>query len=146
MNITIIDTPFKLTLYGKSKTHEPAKSYGNELIALLNVVWATVKSHGIPTTGINHVVYGDQDEVFAGVILAQPSEFTSELSTQEFVLKRYAYYKYIGPYSGLPQANIEIRKEIEQRGLKIKAPMIEIYGHWTDDESKLETELLYAIE
>jgi hypothetical protein len=31
-------------------------------------------------------------------------------------------------------------------GLKATLPYIEIYGHWTDDDSKLETELLVAVE
>jgi hypothetical protein len=33
-----------------------------------------------------------------------------------------------------------------KRGLKPAPPHVEIYGHWTDDESKLETEIVYGME
>ncbi len=146
MQIKIVDTPLELKLSGVAKTHDPAKSYGEELIELLDVVWGSVKIRNIPTTGINHAVYGDQDEVFAGVVITAPGELPDTLSTREFVLKRYAYYKYIGPYTGLPRVNKEMQEEIDRQGLVRKAPMIEIYGHATEDPSKPETELLYGLE
>ncbi len=31
-------------------------------------------------------------------------------------------------------------------GLVRKAPLIEVYGHWTEDPAKLETELIYALK
>ncbi len=146
MNIKIIDTPLELTLNGVAKTHDPAKSYGTELIELLDVVWGSVKSSNIPTTGINHAVYGENGEIFAGVVVTAPGELPDRLSSRKFVLKRYAYYKYIGPYTGLPQANKEMQAEIDRQGLIRKASMIEIYGHATADPSKSETELLYALD
>ncbi|MBE0696729.1 MAG: hypothetical protein IH586_07385 [Anaerolineaceae bacterium] len=72
MEIKIVESQLELKLSGVAKTHDPAKSYGDELIELLNVVWDCVKSRGIPTTGINHVVYGDQGEIFAGVVITIP--------------------------------------------------------------------------
>ncbi len=146
MNIKIVDSPLELTLSGVAKTHLPARSYGQELIELLDVVWRSVKSRNIPTTGINHAVYGDHGEIFAGVVITAPVELPAGLSKREFVLKRYAYYKYIGPYSGLPQVNKEMQAEIERRGLVRKAPVIEIYGHATEDPQKSEAELLYTLE
>jgi effector-binding domain-containing protein len=146
MDIKIVDSPLELKLSGVAKTHDPAKNYGDELIELLNVVWESVKRRGIPTTGINHVVYGDQGEVFAGVVITTPGEPQEGLSVREIALKRYAYYKHIGPYTGLPQANKEMAQEIDRLGLVRKAPLIEIYGHWNEDPAKLETELIYALE
>jgi hypothetical protein len=145
MDIKIVDSSLDLQLCGVSKTHDPAKKYGDEMIELLNVVWASVKGHSIPTTGINHAVYGDGGEIFAGVVTTIPWVPLDGLSTREIVLKRYAYYKHIGAYAGLPQAHQEMRKEIERLGLVRKAPLIEIYGHWTEDSAKLETDLIYAL-
>ncbi len=146
MDIKIVDSPLELTLDGVAKTHDPAKSYGEELIELLDVVWENVKSRNIPTTGINHAVYGENDEVFAGVVITAPGGLPGRLSRRKFVLKRYAYYKYIGPYTGLPQVNREMQEDIDRQGLSRKAPMIEIYGHAMEDPSKSETELLYALD
>jgi effector-binding domain-containing protein len=145
MNIKIVDSPLELKLSGVAKTHDPAKSYGDELIELLDVVWKSVKSRSIPTTGINHVVYGDQGEVFAGVVITASGVMPDELEAREIVVKRYAYYKYVGSYSGLPGAHKEMVGEIDRLGLVRKAPLIEIYGHWTEDPEKLETELIYAL-
>jgi effector-binding domain-containing protein len=145
MNIKIVESPLELKLSGVAKTHDAAKSYGDELIELLDVVWKSVKSRGIPTTGINHVIYGDQGEIFAGVVITVTRVIPEGLSLREIVVKRYAYYKYVGPYAGLPNAHKEMAEEIERLGLVRKAPQIEIYGHWTEDPAKLETELIYAL-
>jgi hypothetical protein len=145
MNIKIVDAPLELNLSGVAKTHDPLKSYGDDLIELLDVVWKSVKSRAIPTTGINHVVYGDQDEVFAGVVILPPGEMPDGLEARHIVLKRYAYYKYIGSYAGLPQAHKAMAEEIDRLGLVRTTPQIEIYGHWTEDPAKLETELIYTL-
>jgi len=39
-----------------------------------------------------------------------------------------------------------MRNELTGRGLVITGPYIEIYGHWTSDEAKLETELIMALK
>jgi hypothetical protein len=36
--------------------------------------------------------------------------------------------------------------ELEQQGYETTLPYIEIYRHWTADESKLETELLMRLK
>ena len=35
--------------------------------------------------------------------------------------------------------------ELKKKGFEIVLPYIEIYGHWTTDETKLETELLMCL-
>jgi effector-binding domain-containing protein len=144
MKIKIVDTTLELKLCGVAKIHDQAKSYGDELVELLNVVWESVKSRGIPTTGINYAVYGDQGEVFAGVVMRMPEIMPDGLSARVILLERHAYFKYVGPYEGLPRAHKEMREEFERLGLTRKSPLIEVYGHWTEDPAKLETELIYA--
>jgi len=36
--------------------------------------------------------------------------------------------------------------ELKKSGYEIIDPYIEIYGHWTNDEAKLETELLMGLK
>jgi len=36
--------------------------------------------------------------------------------------------------------------ELTKRGMEITLPYIEIYGHWTNDETKLETELIMCLK
>ena len=145
MQIQIIDSPLTLHLTGLSKTHDPAISYGEDLIGLLNVVWETVKSRGIPTTGINHFVYDEHGEIFAGVEITAPEAALSGFVSREIELERYVYYKHVGPYSALPDTHGQIVAEIRARSLVSAYPVIEIYGHWNEDPAKLETEIIYPI-
>ena len=145
MQIQIIDTPLTLHLTGLSKKHDPAKSYGEDLIGLLNVVWEKIKSRGVPNTGINHFVYDKNDVIFAGIIVTDPNVSLDGLESREIVLQRYASYTYVGPYSALPDVNAQVKAEIHARSLVTAWPMIEIYGHWNEDPAKLETELIYPL-
>jgi hypothetical protein len=36
-------------------------------------------------------------------------------------------------------------EELKSKGYETVVPYIEIYGHWTSDETKLETELLMSL-
>lgn len=146
MKIEIIDSPWVLTLTGAEKIHDPDKNVGDELIELLNKVWEAVKSRGLPNTGINYAVYGSQGEIFAGVVITAGAEPPQGLITHQVVLERRVVARYIGPYGGIPQAYQEMEEEIQRRGLVRRSPSIEIYGHWTEDPSKLETDLVWALE
>ena len=39
-----------------------------------------------------------------------------------------------------------MRREIENQGLETILPYIEVYGHWNNDETKLETELFTCLK
>lgn len=45
----------------------------------------------------------------------------------------------------IKQAGEAMRDELKERGLEVISPYIEIYGHWTADETRLETELLMGL-
>ena len=68
------------------------------------------------------------------------------LQLKKIFINKYAYYKHIGPYSQLKQAGQKMREELQNSNLETCLPYIEIYGHWTNDESKLETELLMCVK
>jgi effector-binding domain-containing protein len=68
------------------------------------------------------------------------------LSKKTISLTKYAYYKHVGPYHLIKQAGQNINAELKQKGFETTLPYIEIYGHWTNDETKLETELLMCLK
>jgi hypothetical protein len=39
-----------------------------------------------------------------------------------------------------------MRDELKIRGFDTCLPYVEIYGHWTNDETRLETELLISLK
>jgi hypothetical protein len=146
-------TPLEYTISGHSLRHDPAKRFGEEILALLGRVWPVIKAAGIPNDGINRVVYEGDCTVFAGVVLggggegggAETMPGVAGLERKTVRLARYAVWKHIGPYHLLPATGAAMTKAIEAAGLRIGWPMVEVYGHWTSDESQLETETFVAV-
>jgi hypothetical protein len=89
-------------------------------------------------------VYEQNEKVFAGVELNDSPVPGTGLEQKNINFIKYAYYKHIGPYTLIKQAGQNMRDELKKRGFGTTFPYVEIYGHWTKDETKLETELLIS--
>lgn len=145
MDIQIISEPLHLTIAGFGGA-APNKDYAGTAFALSGRMWKVVKAKSISNKGQNVWVYGQADHVFAGVELIDPADAAKAgLEQLQLNLEQYAYYKHVGPYNLLRQVGQNMIQEITRRGLQTTLPHVEIYGHWTPDESKLETELLMSV-
>lgn len=141
MSPEIRTIPLTYTLHGRSLRHDPAKKYGQEILSLLNQVWPIVKANNVQNDGLNRVIYEADNTLFAGVVLTQGAPPAAAALEQKTIhLTRYAYWKHIGPYHLIPVTGAAMTKALESQGHKTGWPMIEVYGHWSNDESKLETE------
>ena len=145
MNIDIITTDLRLTMFGFSGT-AINKDYVGKVFELMDKMWQAVKSNGLENKGKNIWVYEPDDKVFAGVEVDDTPQQDTGMEQKNIHLSRYAYYKHIGPYQLIKQSGEYMTGELKNRGFEIISPYIEIYGHWTNDESKLETELIMAIK
>lgn len=145
MSLEIRNQPLFATLTGRSGVHDAAKCYGDEIRALLDPVWAVIRSRKLKHKGINWVVYDPGCRMFAGVEVDADPAATTELETRVVHLPRYAAWKHIGPYNLIGQAGDAMRQAITGRGLQLVHPYIEVYGHWNDDPTKLETDLIHAL-
>jgi effector-binding domain-containing protein len=145
MTIEVINNELKLDISGFSGV-AVNRNYAATAFALMDKMWPLVKSKGRKHKGLNIWVYELNEKVFAGVELEDPSMADTGLEKKTILLTRYAYYKHIGPYSQIKQAGENMQSELKRMGLKVRLPYIEIYGHWTSDETKLETEFLVAVE
>ncbi len=143
MNIDIINTPLTITIHGFGGISSPG-SYAATAFKLMDKMWQIIKAEGIKHKGLNTWVYEDNHRVFAGVELIETPAQTS-LEVKSVTLPAHAYYKHIGPYNLIGQSGKNMTAEIHGRGLETDLPYIEIYGHWSNDESKLETELLMKL-
>ena len=141
----IINNDLNLEVYGFSGT-AVNRDYAGTAFRLMGGIWPLVKQHGLKTKGLNIWVYEPAEQVFAGVELTAPPQPGTGLELKKIRLEKYAYYKHIGPYNLIGQTGENMNKELKSRGMQTTLPYIEIYGHWTDDESKLETELLMSLE
>lgn len=139
-----------LTLHGLWQVHHEGpgggRTRGEEMMGLLARVWAEVRQHKLANTGINHAVYDCGDIVFAGLEPTSPDAGQTGLVQREFGVAQYVYWKHIGPYSGLADAYRTVEAEIARLGCTGTCPSMEVYGHWTDDASRLETELFVSVQ
>lgn len=145
MKLEIITENLTLDIYGFSGI-AVNKDYAGTAFKLMDKMWQTVKANEIKNKGINIWVYDTEEKVFAGVELYDSPNQDIGLEHKVVALTKYAYYKHIGSYSLIKQAGQNMRDELKNMGFETNLPYIEIYGHWTNDESKLETELLMSLK
>lgn len=141
----IINENFNLDIYGFSG-RAVNKDYVGTAFGLMDKMWQAVKTNNLKNKGLNVFVYEEDEKVFAGVELIDVSEQSIGLERKSITLTKYAYFKHIGSYNLIKQAGGKMRDELKNKGLEVAFPYIEIYGHWTSDESKLETELLMCLK
>ena len=144
MNIDVITKKLELNIYGFSGI-AASKDYAGTAFKLSGKMWQTVKENGIANKGKNIWVYESNDNVFAGVELENITNVHNILEEKNINLTKYAYYKHIGSYNLLKQVGTNMRNDLRSKGFETTLPYIEIYGHWSNDESKCETELLMCL-
>ena len=145
MNVEIINTPFRLDIYGFSGA-ALNKDYTGTAFRLSGKMWEMVKSKKLKNKGMNIWVYEPNEMVFTGIELDDIPENGTGLEQKIITLTKYAYYKHIGPYNLIKQVGLDMQTELKRKGFEILLPYIEIYGHWTNDETKLETELHMSLK
>lgn len=145
MNVEIIDKPFRIDIYGFSGIAKN-KDYAGTAFRLMDKMWQTVKANELKNKGLNIWVYEPNEKVFAGVELKDIPKDGTGLERKSITINEYAYYKHIGSYNLIKQVGQNMRDELKNRGLEAGFPYVEIYGHWTNDETKLETELLMCLK
>jgi len=144
MKVEIIDRNKALDIYGFSGV-AINRDYTRTAFQLMDKMWNIVKTRGLKHKGINIWIYEPDEKIFAGVEVCQPIDPQTGLEHKAINLQKYAYYKHVGPYSLLKQAGQNMKEELQRQGVDIGFIYVEMYGHWTNDESKLETELLISL-
>lgn len=145
MKVEVINTILTLQIYGFSGT-AINKDYVETAFRLMDKMWQIVKSNNLKNKGLNIWVYEPGEKVFAGVELDDTPKSDAGLERKDVTLTKYGYYKHIGPYGLIKKAGQNMREELIDKGFEIIFPYVEIYGHWTDDETRLETELLMCLK
>ena len=145
MNVEIITEPLVLDVYGFSGITSNG-DYAGTAFKLMDKMWQMVKSNGLANKGKNIWIYEQDHAVFAGVELDSIPKPEITIEHKSLLIAKYAYYKHIGPYQLIGQVGQAMNNEINKRGFEVTLPYIEIYGHWSNDESKLETELIMSLK
>jgi hypothetical protein len=145
MNIEIINTRLRFNIHGLSGS-AVGKDYAGTAFRLMDKMWSIVRSQELKHKGRNIWVYEPQERVFAGVELEGAPGPIVGLEAKEVILERYAYCMHRGPYRNISKTGQAMRDEVQRKGLEVISPYVERYGHWTNDETLLETELFMAVE
>jgi effector-binding domain-containing protein len=145
MNLEIITEPLSLNIYGFAGI-AVNKDYAGTAFKLMDRMWQIVKSNNLKNKGLNIWVYEQGESVFSGVELSDIANLETGLEQKSISLLKYAHYKHIGPYNLIKQAGQNMADELKSKGYETILPYIEIYGHCTNDETKLETELLMSLK
>jgi effector-binding domain-containing protein len=145
MNIEIISNLFALECYGFPGVASNG-DYAGTAFKLMDKMWQIVKSNQLSNKGKNIWIYEQDNAVFAGVELNDIPKADISLEHKSVKLKKYAYHKHVGSYSLLKDVGNAMNSEIKKKGFEVTLPYVEIYGHWTSDESKLETELFMSLK
>jgi effector-binding domain-containing protein len=118
----------------------------------LDLVWEFLRRHdGLRTDGHNCFLYhhpanreGTMDVDF-GVQVIHPFRDEGEVVCTETPPGEVAMTTHIGSYAGLGAAHDAIQSWRAATGRAFGACSWEVYGDWTDDEAKLETQIVYLL-
>lgn|SRR5262245_23628552 len=118
----------------------------------LDLVWEFLRRHkGLRSDGHNcflyhHAAKGETAmDVDFGVQVIRPFEGEGEISCTETPAGEVAMTTHIGSYAGLAGAHQAINSWRVAAGRTFGACSWEIYGDWTADEAKLETQVVYLL-
>lgn len=120
----------------------------NEIQRLVDVVYEGLKKAGVSRTGKNIVLYDDHSdemEIEAGVEVSEPIKQGDSVVPSVLPSGAVAKTLHTGSYADLHKAHQAIKDWCEDKDPKLAGPNWEIYGHWSDDESKLETDVYYLL-
>lgn len=145
MNIEVLEKTVEFDLYGLSGDvvdHDFAGT-GQKL---MSEMWPRVKDANLPHKGVIFWVYDSATHMFAGVELTEPAIVGDLLEHKPISLKKYVYYKHVGPYEKLGDIHRGLEAEMKTRSLEETGPRVEKYGDWVEDESKLVTEIFIGVK
>jgi hypothetical protein len=118
----------------------------------LDQVYAAAKTGAVRLDGQNIFLYRDSPERPTEVIVAFGVGVTAPFSpigaVQPTTLPsgHVATATHWGNYAGLGGAHQAIQAWCRANERRLAGPRWEVYGHWTDDESRLRTDVFYLLE
>jgi effector-binding domain-containing protein len=118
----------------------------------LDLVWEFLRRHeGLRSDGHNCFLYhhpacrGAAMDIDFGVQVMRPFQEAGEVVCAETPAGEVAMTTHIGNYGNLAAAHESINSWRATTGRAFGACSWEIYGDWTNDETKLETQVVYLL-
>jgi effector-binding domain-containing protein len=119
---------------------------------LLDEVYGFVRARPELATGgegerwQNVMLYKDQrPDVEVGVLVSRPFEPHGRVVCSELPGGEVATAVHRGDYRGLGATHDAVRSHAAAAGRELAGPCWEVYGHWREDPSELETEVFWLL-
>jgi len=148
--VSLIDTTARPTVVVASTTtwREFPSLWGS----MLDEVYAVVRRAGADETPPgegrwrNVMFYKDDvPNVEVGVLASGPFSEAGNVISSVLPAGVTAAVTHRGPYAGLDSAHRAVHDWCAMHGRQLAGPRWEIYGHWREDPSELETEVYYLL-
>jgi len=117
----------------------------------LDVVWAFLRAHPELKPGHNVFLYhhpaarSDPMDVDFGVEVLREFEPEGDVRVARTPAGETAHATHRGPYDKMKDTHDAIHSWAEQNRRQIGRASWEVYGDWSNDPSKLETEIFYLL-
>jgi hypothetical protein len=118
----------------------------------LDQVYAAGRSGAVRLDGQNVFIYRDvpgrpgEAEVAFGVGVTAPFEAAGAVQPTPLPVGEVATTAHWGSYALLGGAHAAVSEWCRAHGRRMAGPRWEVYGHWTDDEASLRTDVFYLLE
>jgi effector-binding domain-containing protein len=118
----------------------------------LDQVYAAARTGAVHLDGQNVFVYHDvadrpaELDVAFGVGVTAPFAAVGAVEPTSLPHGEVATTTHWGSYAGLGAAHAAIDEWCRLHGRRRAGPSWEVYGHWTDDETRLRTDVFYLLE
>jgi len=152
MNYGVVTTTVSAQLLAAVRRRVLIGHIGRTWKPALDLVWEFLRRHeGLRTDGHNCFLYhhpanGEAAmDIDFGVQVIRPFEGEGEVICTETPAGEVAMTTHIGSYAGLAAAHAALHSWRAATGRVFGAYSWEIYGDWTDDEAKLETQVIYLL-
>jgi effector-binding domain-containing protein len=149
--VEIVDAPPRIIAAVRQR--RPVKDIPTAFKPALDQVWDFLrKNPGLRTDGHNIFLYHHASvdpamgmDIDFGVEVTRRFPAEGQVVCVEAPGGRAAQAVHHGPYSNLAVTHTALHDWISRHAGKVGAWSCEIYGDWSDDESKLETTVIYAL-
>lgn len=113
--------------------------------SMLDTVYAWLRDSGLDQTGNNYAIYDqfspDGMRMKVGFPVSKPFAGTLQVQCVELSGGRAAHMTHRGSYSALPAAHSRLHEWCLQRSVNMAGESWEVYGDWSEDESRLVTDI-----
>src|SRR5215510_5163806 len=152
MNYQVVTKTVDAQLLAAVRRRVPIRDIGRTWKPALDLVWEFLRRHEDLRKGghncflYHHPAHRDEPmDIDFGVQVIRPFEGEGEVICTETPAGEVATTTHIGSYAGLGAAHDAVHSWRAASGRTFGGCSWEIYGDWTNDEAKLETQIVYLL-